>query len=184
MVTAMDVANFFIDVFKNSDEPMTMLRTMRMTYNAQGCCLARMNEPLFEEEVQAWKQGPVILSVYRKLLPFKNNRIKKTIGDHSKNVFTEEQMQLMIDVAVKYGKYTTGTLTGWCNSPNGPWGKTYIENRRNIKISKELMYDHFSENEPLKGFDMEFVIKRMKPLGRSDPEGNTILPEDLDDNGI
>jgi hypothetical protein len=43
------------------------------------------------------------------------------------------------------------------------------------------MREHFSVNERLKAFDMEYAIRNMKPLGPSDPDGNTILPKDFDD---
>jgi uncharacterized phage-associated protein len=181
MTTAMDVANFFIDVFKGSDEPMTMLRAMKMTYYAQGCGLARMGRPLFDEDIEAWKHGPVVPSVYRSLVSFKDGKIKKPVGVYSKEGFSAEQMELMTDVAVKYGKYTTGTLIEMCHAPGSPWSKVYVQNRRSIKIPKDLIHDHFSVNEPLKGFDIERAISYMRPLGRAGPDGNMILPKDFDD---
>jgi uncharacterized phage-associated protein len=181
MASATDVANFFIDVFKDTDDPMTKLRVMKMVYNAQGCCLARSGEPLFDEEIEAWKHGPVIPSIYRSLDSYKNDEIKRLLGKYSKEVFTSDQIKLLIDVAVKYGKYTTSTLIDMCHSPGSPWSKVYSENRRNIKIPKELIREHFSAHEPLKGFDVERAIKGMKPLGHRDTEGNTILPKDFDD---
>ncbi|MCL2142768.1 MAG: DUF4065 domain-containing protein [Methanomassiliicoccaceae archaeon] len=181
MASAMDVANFFIDVFKGTDDPMTMLRVMKIAYNAQGCSLARTGEPLFEEEIEAWKHGPVVPSIYRSLGRHKDGKIKRPLGKYSKDVFTRGQIDLMIDVAVKYGKYTTGTLVNMCHAPESPWSKVYVQNRRNIKIPKELIREHFSVNEPLDVFDAEQAIKNMKLLGYRDPEGNTVLPNDFDD---
>jgi len=180
MPSAMDVANFFITVFKDSDEPMTMLRAMKLTYYAQGCSLAKTGGPLFDEDVEAWKHGPVVPSVYRMLVSRKDGRIRKAVGKYSKDTFSDEQIRLMIDVAVKYGKYTTGTLVNMCHAPGGPWSKVYVQRRRNIKIPKELMREHFSVNEPLKGFDMDAAINGMTLLGRPGPDGNTILPKDFD----
>jgi len=181
MVSAMDVANFFIDVFKNTEDPMTKLRVIKLTYFAQGCSLARSGEPLFDEDIEAWTHGPVVPSVYRSLTSYKNSAIKKTVGEYSKDIFSPEQVRIMRDTSVKYGIYTTGMLINMCHAPGSPWSKVYVQNRKNIKIPKELIREHFSAKEQLNGFDMEFVIKSMKPLGPRDPEGNTILPKDFDD---
>jgi len=175
MASATDVANFFIEVFKDTDDPMTKLRVMKMVYNAQGCSLARFGEPLFDEEIEAWKHGPVIPSIYRSLDAYKNDIIKRPLGKNSKEIFSQEQTKLLIDVAVKYGKYTTSTLDGVSRSPESPWGKAYIDNRRKVKIPKELIREYFSIHEPLKGFDIERAIEGMKPLGPPDPKGNTVF---------
>jgi len=181
MASAMDVANFFIDVFKGTDDPMTMLRAMKLTYYAQGHSLARLNAPIFDEDIEAQTHGPVIPSVCRSLARCKDNSIRKTVGEYSKRVFSPEQIKLLTDVGVSYGMFTTGTLSSMSRAPYGPWGKVCTQNRRDSKIPKELIREHFSVNERLKVFDIEFAIKNMRPLGPCDPEGNTILPKDLDD---
>lgn len=161
---------------------MTKLRVVKFTYNAQGCSLANLGKPLYDEDIEAWKHGPVTPSVYGALSSYKEREaIKKTVGRYSKDVFSPEQISLLRDVAVKYGRFTTGTLVAVSHFPNGPWSKVYDEKRRHIKISKESIREYFSQNEPLDGFDLDRVLKFMKPLGPSDPEGNTILPADFDD---
>ncbi|MCL2712319.1 MAG: DUF4065 domain-containing protein [Methanomassiliicoccaceae archaeon] len=181
MASAMDVANFFIHISPSLDEPMTMLRAMKLTYFAQGCSLACLEEPLFDEDVEAWRYGPVVPSVHKALAPFRKNKIKKTVGDYRKDAFSAEQTQLMIDVGLKYGKYTTGTLVRMSHATNGPWCRVYEENRRHIKIPKQLMRTHFTENEPLDRFNIEDIIKIMRPAGPKGSDGSTTLPRDYDD---
>lgn len=53
MITAMDVANFFIDLTNNSktDDKMTNLRINKLLYFAQGEYLAKYGTPLFDEDM-------------------------------------------------------------------------------------------------------------------------------------
>ena len=73
-------------------------------------------------------------------------------------------------------------LIDMCHAPGSPWSAVYVENRRNIKIPKELIRKYFSAVEPLRGFDAERIIGRMRPLGPKDSDGNTLLPKDFDGN--
>ena len=182
MATAIDVANFFIEVFKDSEDPLTKFRLIKFVYNAQGCSLARMNEPLFDEDLEAWKAGPVVPSVYRATRDYGKTHISKTLeGSYSHNVFSKEQLELLMDVSLKYGKYSTSRLWELCHDLNSPWSKVYVDGKRNIKISKESIRNYFSEYEPLEGFDIDKVLKNMRPVGHRDPEGYTVLPNDPDD---
>lgn len=50
---------------------LTNLEVLKMLYYAQGWHLALYKQPLFREAVRAWKQGPVVSSVYG---TYKHNR--------------------------------------------------------------------------------------------------------------
>jgi len=182
MATAVDVANFFIEIFKDSEDPLTKLRLIKFVYNAQGCSLARSGEPLFDEDLEAWKDGPVAPSVYRATINCGKAHICKIIGGpYSHSAFSKEQLTLLTDVSLKYGEYSTSKLWRLCHVPHGPWCKVYDEHKRNVKIPKESIRDYFSEYEPLEGFDIDKVLKNMKTVGYLDSEGYTVLPKDSDD---
>lgn len=53
MLTALDVANFFINLVKDTEDPMTDLRVNKYVYFAQGYALAKLGRPLFKDEIQA-----------------------------------------------------------------------------------------------------------------------------------
>ncbi|MCL2890856.1 MAG: DUF4065 domain-containing protein [Methanomassiliicoccaceae archaeon] len=182
MATAIDVANFFVEIFKDSKDPLTKSRLIKFVYNAQGCSLARMNKPLFDEDLEAWKAGPAVPSVYRATKDYDKTHISKTLeGPYSHNVFSKEQLDLLMDVSLKYGMYSTSRLWELCHDINSPWGKVYIEGKRHIKIPKESIRDYFSKYEPLEGFDIDKVLKNMKSVGYRDSEGYTVLPCDSGD---
>ena len=65
MLKAIDVANFFVDLANSDpDDCMTNLRVNKLLYFAQAWSVVRRNKPLFEEDMQAWKYGPVVPEVY------------------------------------------------------------------------------------------------------------------------
>ena len=58
MATVFDFANFFIDLAnKTDDDYITNLKLNKLLYFAQGVSLARTNNPLFQEAIEAWKFG-------------------------------------------------------------------------------------------------------------------------------
>ena len=65
MATALDVANFFIDSAKDTEDPMTNMRVNKYVYFAQGYALAKLGRPLFKDEIQAWEHGPVVPALYQ-----------------------------------------------------------------------------------------------------------------------
>ena len=59
--TVLDVAQWFL-----AKEPMTHKKLQKLCYYAQAWHLALLNEPLFNENVEAWIHGPVIPALYAK----------------------------------------------------------------------------------------------------------------------
>ena len=54
MANVQDVVRFFIDYGEKSGEPMTNMRVNKLLYFAQGIHLAKENQPLFLNEIEAW----------------------------------------------------------------------------------------------------------------------------------
>ena len=176
----MDVANFFIDFFKDSEDPMTPLRVEKFVYEAQAWSLVKLGKPLFEEEIEAWKYGPVIPSVYNKLNHYGKDQIYDTVGELSDAEFTYEQKMLLIDVARKLSRYSTCGLIERMHAQGGPWATVYREGE-NREISKTSMRSYYAEHERLAGFDMENALEKHRRVWPRDSAGNTLVPHDLDE---
>lgn len=66
MAEALDVASYFLATLGNDPEnDLTQLKLQKLCAYAQGYCLALTGKPLFNENIEAWKHGPVIPSLYR-----------------------------------------------------------------------------------------------------------------------
>lgn len=180
MAKVLDVANFFIDIANTAeDDCITNLRVNKLLYFAQAWSLVRLGKPLFEEDFQAWKFGPVVPSIYQEFKDYGKNNIDSVKGDYSIDSFTEDELDLLMDVLREYGQYSSPALVDITHGVGTPWAKVFKDRANNV-ISKESMEDYFEKKEPLKSFydniaEGEFV-------GYRDPEdGLLVLPADMDD---
>lgn len=63
--TALQAANTFIKLANDMEQPLDQLKLQKLLYLAQGVSLAAFDEPLFLEDIEAWRYGPVVPIVYR-----------------------------------------------------------------------------------------------------------------------
>lgn len=173
MARASDAANFFIDAAQRCDaEPMTNLRLQKLMYFAQAWSIVRNGCPLFDEELRAWELGPVVPSVYQKYKICGGNPIADADDAFDYSVFTEEELSVLTDVFVQYGKFTTAQLVNLCHRPGEPWEKT----ARNGVITKACMKDAFLRKTPLSG--MGDILSNLPEEGYHDESGRLVLPSD------
>jgi uncharacterized phage-associated protein len=65
MYHANDIAAWFLRrIDRGAGDSMTHLKLQKLVYYAQSWSLALLDRPLFDEDVQAWRHGPVARSVY------------------------------------------------------------------------------------------------------------------------
>ena len=181
MCKASDVANFFIGLsLSDSEDYITNLKLNKLMYYAQGWSLARLGKPLFQNDIQAWKYGPVIPAIYHDYKNCGNSPITVIDESYSNDVFSGKQYSLLLDVYGEYGKYTARALTSLTHRPGTPWSRFYEEGRNAI-IPKEALKEYFSSLPPMRPFGTA-VISDKDILGHLDPEsGHYVLPSAEDD---
>jgi uncharacterized phage-associated protein len=98
MVNCLDIASYFIvKAYEDGIEAeMTNMKVQKLLYYAQSLHLALYDEPLFDEEIQAWRYGPVCPPAYRfysefeaKQLPIPNREKLSQIPDDKQDVLAE-----------------------------------------------------------------------------------------------
>jgi uncharacterized phage-associated protein len=101
---------------------LTNLKINKLLYYAQGHYLARTGKPLFDAQIEAWGLGPVIPEVYHEY----KSRCKDVIinAKQYKSSLTDEEFNVLLDVAAEYGKYTAAYLVNKTHAPGTPWAKT------------------------------------------------------------
>ncbi|HAZ2725892.1 Panacea domain-containing protein [Enterococcus faecalis] len=67
---AMYVADYIIDYCNEHDIEINNLKLQKVMYYLQAKSLVETDEPLFDEDLQKWKYGPVVPTVYHE---YKNN---------------------------------------------------------------------------------------------------------------
>ncbi|NJL65514.1 MAG: SocA family protein [Methylacidiphilales bacterium] len=70
MLSCFDVANYFIRLANETGSFLSNLKLQKLVYYAQAWYLAIHDNPLFDEDFQAWIHGPVIPTLYQKYKSF------------------------------------------------------------------------------------------------------------------
>ncbi|MDO4384918.1 MAG: DUF4065 domain-containing protein [Clostridia bacterium] len=153
MAKVQDVARFFIEIAAHQNKAdagdlMTNLRLQKLLYFAQGWHLARYGTPLFNANIEAWRHGPVVPEIYQQYKENGGRGIPCT-EDMDVNVFTPDELELLLDVAREYASYSTGALVSLSHAPNAPWSHT----PPSTVIPQNEIHAYFAGKEPLCSFD-------------------------------
>lgn len=175
MVRAIDVADFFIDRMKNTDKPMTDFLVNGFLYLSQGYCLARHGTTLFDDDIIAEKQGPVVEGIHNRSRSCETDSIWSSSKGCSLDLFTSEHITLLNDIMMEYEHISTPDFIDIICTPDGPWGKTRSKDTDRI-IKKNDLRSWF-EKMTLPNSILEILLER-KTAGYRDSEGYLVLPKD------
>lgn len=141
-----DVANFFIDYYNRSVDPVNLSRVQMFVYYAQAESLCRNGYPLFEDEVRAYPLGPAVtrLNVYFEEY---GNRPIKPSATYDESVFSETDLKLLRDVAIFYNEFSTSKLQMMAFSQGGPWETVYSAAGNQAVIDNGLIRDFYIQQE-------------------------------------
>ena len=162
MLRAIDVANFFISLFNSfeEDNDLTNMKVNKLLYYAQGHSYERFDKPLFTDSIEAWVNGPVINGVYQNLKQHEGNTITKVIGEYDPSVLSDDETDLLLDIAREYGKYSASTLRNMTHESGTPWSKNYTGDFH-TEIPQEDIAEYFMNGEKLSQFainpDIEII---------------------------
>lgn len=107
---AYEVARYFLFLARDKGDFLTKLQIQKLLYFAQSYCLYYLKEPLFEDEIQAWKLGPVVPNVYYELKNFNNIVSFNILYNFSSEIFTDKQKTIIQMCYKDYGKYSPSYL--------------------------------------------------------------------------
>ena len=176
MADVYDVADFFVEMGKcDENDTVTNLRINKLIYFAQALCLAEFNKALFDDEVHAWKLGPVVPCIYQKYRSFGKDNIADTSDGFDMERFTSDELDILMFVYRYYGKFSTTELVNISHKDGSPWDRIYKEDTDSI-ISKEDMKAYYSKHNPYRSFKTpEKFYADALPIQR-DKDGILILP--------
>lgn len=148
--TAFIVADWFIAhnnavVRYNSADNISNLKIQKLLYYAQGCSLASLKEPLFDEEIMAWKHGPVVESVYRKYHQYGSRGIDET---PALPVLDNKLECLLINTYNAFARYSAWELANLTHRED-PWKLTPINHPIPLVLIKNYFSVHYMDvNQP------------------------------------
>lgn len=174
----MDVANFYIGLFKDRDDPMTRSRLQKFLYFAQAESMVRLDYLLFEDEFEARDSGPVISGINAQFEYLEDTEpIFNTKGDYDIHVFSPEQVELLVDVARCCGRYSTAELSRLIRVPGGPWESAFSDGGKPAIITKGSMKSFYGVRGAVPCYTRD-AIGRLDTEGCIDENGRLVLSED------
>lgn len=92
----------------------------KLVYYAQGFHLAITGTPLFEEQIEAWRYGPVVPGLYRELKQHGDYALPLPKGIDSVTTFTQAQREILDEVYSSYGQFSAWKLRDLTHD-EAPW---------------------------------------------------------------
>ncbi len=150
MHTANQVADFFlskIDIEKG--DTISPLKLQKLVYYAQAWNYTIFGEPLFDERIEAWVNGPVIPTVYARFAgTTKYTSINLSTSSVTTPTFDEKTTKLLTEVLGLYGERSAQYLENLTHSES-PWiiarGDTPPYAISKNEITLESMKDYYSK---------------------------------------
>lgn len=148
MITALDVANTFLEKAKADNIELTPMKLQKLLYILYKSYLKQTGYRLFADRFEVWKYGPVISDVYYAFRQYRSNAIRSYymttdsnyntvafgVNSNFDNVFRE--------VWQKYREISGIYLSQLTHRPNTAWSKADIAG--NTFLSDD---DIFAEEE-------------------------------------
>lgn len=155
MYKAMDVACAIVNFANEIGHPISNLKLQKILYFVQGYYMQMKRVPFFDDEIEAWPYGPVVLNVYEQFQQYGANFIPSTYGystfsfedlefkenQYTESVFSKEDLSFIKSVVKKLNKYTASQLVTITHAQD-PWKNAIKHGNRTI-INKNSISEYF-----------------------------------------
>lgn len=149
--SASTIANYFIERgLQDHIQGMTQMKIQKLVYLAYGFCMSLFNTDIIGgEDVQAWRHGPVIPSLYHSLKSYGhsdiNDLITETYDEFNGGGATtplvdrnDNDILAALDLVWRlYKDKSAADLRNLTHESDTPWSINYRENLRNTIIPRE-----------------------------------------------
>ena len=123
----------------NSADELSNLKIQKLLYYVQGCSLASLGKAMFEEDIIAWKHGPVVESVYQKYHQYGRSGITD-IPEYP--VLEEETELLLINTYNAFAKFSAWELANLTHTED-PWKYTRLNEVMSLTLIKNYFLVHY-----------------------------------------
>lgn len=144
---AATIANRFIELARAQGRRLTPMQLIKLSYIAHGFSLAIHKRPLLDETVEAWRYGPVVPSLYRRLKKFGSNAVTEPVPPPmfgGREELADEDRQLLDLVYEKYGRFSGVQLSHLTHKPGTPWAEAYVPGEYGLDIDDSVIRTHYA----------------------------------------
>ncbi len=136
--SALTVAQQILWIAHQQGKQLTSMQLLKLVYISHGWMLGLYNRPLFQDEIEAWRYGPVVRSVYAEYKRFGARPISDDVQNQQK-YFDDYALNVMEQVVEVYGGYSGLMLSSLCHQPDSPWEITIKQMGENSVIQNDLI---------------------------------------------
>jgi uncharacterized phage-associated protein len=123
--------------------PLTAMKLQKLVYYSQAWSIAWDDDALFSEEIEAWKNGPVV----RELWEAHRGKFRvEGIASGAVAALTSDQIDTIDEVLNFYGDKSAQWLSDLTHLED-PWKLAYAKGENSV-ITKEALSEYYSSIEP------------------------------------
>jgi len=137
--TARQVADYFLSkVDEEVGDNLSNLKLQKLLYYAQGFHLAVHGRPLFDDEIAAWRYGPVVPGVYHEFEHHRAGALPPPSADFDPEAIPADSQEILDEVFTVYGQFSALRLMEMTRE-EPPWADTPLGR----SIPAEVMTSYF-----------------------------------------
>ena len=143
---AIDVARYFLLIASSLEagDTISNLKIQKMLYYAQGWHLAHFNTPLFDDEIEAWKHGPVVRQVYNEFKKYGRDAISfSELDSFDKNTISADEQEFITFVFKRLSRISAWELAELTHK-EPPYKNNFVEAMNN-NIPKDEIKKFFCD---------------------------------------
>lgn len=143
------VTNFFLDMDAARQEPdVTPLKLQKLLYFAQANYLASTDERLFDENLEAFRHGPVVYKTYQRYMNINQILVAREVSPAIETARVPEDVEHFLkSIWDKYKDYSAGQLRNLTHLQD-PWLHNYEEGSYRTVISDDELRAYFRHKVP------------------------------------
>ena len=139
-----DVADVLLKSSSGLGKALSPMALNKLAYIAHGWHLGLTKMPLFYENVEAWKYGPVIPVLYRITKGYGRSDIPPNfLGEGPNPRVSQSDAEYIASVASAYQSYSAIDLSAMTHAPGTPWTKIYAGEHTGTVIPNDLIAQHY-----------------------------------------
>ncbi len=163
MLSAYDVAQYFClkHLQAGDTQGLHSIALQKLLYYAQGYYLAQFGEPLFDEPIEAWQHGPVVVDVWRRYKGQRN--IMPSVDFDAFDDWPDSCTAFLDQVFTEYGQFNSFKLEHMSHAER-PWLDHYLN--KGLIPAEELAsyFEDYVSEDPTSPTGYRFIVPQVKQI--------------------
>ncbi len=145
--SSLSVARYMLDRADQDGRALPAMKIIKLVYMAHGWMLGLYRRPLINDDVEAWRYGPVIPDLYRAIKQFGGDPIPLNSIHPPKDEtdFDSCETSVMDQTMDIYGHHTAIRLSSMTHAAGTPWDMIYNKIGNQFLIPNDLIEEHYRQ---------------------------------------